>query len=567
MPSYCYFLVTDHYLLTINHYPLIIPMTSHPTLRRTSLKTAVAALLLTTGGLGACTKDLDRTPFYDLNTESVYRDPANYIRVLAKLYAGYNLSGQATTDAPDVFAGQGKDVGETSYLRSFWYMQELTTDEAVVAWNSGPLQQFNRTTWTSTNDLINNMYTRIFYEVTICNEFIRETSDDKLSGRGITGAAADAARLDRAEARFLRALAYYHALDMYGNVPFVTEADAPSKNLPKQIKRADLFAYVESELKAIEPLLSAAHKAPYGRADQGAAWTLLAKLYLNAEVYVGTARYTDCLTYCNKILGADYKLAPEYRLLFLADNNVTSASEIIFPLTSDGLYSQGYGGVTYIIHAQVGGDMVSKNFGINGGWYGNRTRKNLSQLFPSTTGSGDSRAMFFTAGQSLEIKDLTSFGDGYPTTKWKNVTSTGAAGSDPTGNFVDTDFPMFRLGDVYLMYAEAVLRGGTGGTQTQALAYVNALRDRAYGSTKGRITLADLTTPNFLLSERGRELYWEGSRRTDLVRFGQFTSASYLWPWKGGVAAGQAVSPNLNIFPIPSTDLVANPTLVQNPGY
>lgn len=526
---------------------------------------ALAVAILLTGGLASCTKDLDRTPFYDLNIESVYRDPANYIQVLAKLYAGFNLSG--VSGSPDVFAGQGKDEGETSYLRAYWYLQELTTDEAAVAWNSVPLQELNRTSWSSSNDLINNSYTRIFYEVTLCNEFIRETSDDKLGSRGITGPAADNARTYRAEARFLRALAYYHALDLYGNVPFVTEADEPSKNLPRQITRAELFAYIESELLAIEPALTAARQGPYARADQGAAQMLLAKLYLNAEVYTGTARYTDCLTYCNKILAAGYALAPEYRLLFLADNHKAAAAEIIFPITSDGRTSQTYGGTTYLIHAQIGGTMVGSNFGVNSGWAGNRTRKNLPQLFPDVRGTADRRAMFFTTGQSLEINDLTIFTDGYATTKWKNVTSTGAAGSDPSGTFVDTDFPLFRLGDVYLMYAEAVLRGGQGGTQVQALGYVNALRDRAYGNTNGRITAAQLTAPNFILNERGRELYWEASRRTDLIRFGRFTSPTYVWPWKGGVRAGQGVATTLDLFPLPATDLVANPTLVQNPGY
>jgi hypothetical protein len=540
-------------------------MNSHPFPRRGSLKLAAATLLLT-AGLAACTKDLDREPFYDLNTESVYKDPANYIRVLAKCYAGFNLSGQGTTGSPDVFAGAGKDEGETSYMRAYWSLQELPTDEAAVAWNSGPLQELNTMTWSSSNDLLNNNYTRIFYEVALCNEFIRESSDDKLGSRGIAGADAESARLYRNEARFLRALAYYHALDMYGNVPFVTEADAPSKNLPKQIKRADLFAYLETELKAIEPLLKPARQAPYGRADQGAVQALLAKLYLNAEVYTGTARYTDCLTYCTKILGEGYKLADNYQWLFLADNNVKAASEIIFPITSDGLVSQTYGGTTYLIHAAVGGSMVGGTYGVSSGWAGNRSRKTLPLLFTSAAGK-DNRAMFFQTGQNLEINDLTQFTDGYAVTKWKNVTSTGAAGNDPQGTFVDTDFPLLRLGDVYLMYAEAVLRGGQGGTQTQALDYVNALRDRAYGNQSGRITAADLTAPDFILSERGREMYWEGTRRTDLVRFGRFTTASYLWPWKGGVAAGKAVSTNLNLFPIPSTDIVANPTLTQNTGY
>ena len=540
-------------------------MKSHPILRRGGL-----ALALTVGLLTACNKDLDRTPFYDLNTDSVYRDPSNYIKVLAKCYAGFNLSGNS--GSPDVFAGQGKDEGETSYMRAYWYLQDLVTDEAAVAWNSGPLQELNTTSWTSSNDLINNSYTRIFYEVALCNEFIRETSDDKLSSRGITGTNADEARLQRAEARFLRALAYYHALDLYGNVPFVTEADAPSKALPKQTTRAALFGYVEDELKAIEPLLKPAHTSPYGRADQGAAWALLAKLYLNAEVYTGTARYTDCLTYCNKILSTpSYALAPEYRLLFLADNNKTAASEIIFPITSDGVASQVYGGTTYLVHAAVGGNMLASGFGVNSGWAGNRARKNLPLLFSTPTSGFDTRAMFFTNGQNLEINDLTLFTDGYGVTKWRNRTSTGGNGNDPQLIFVDTDFPLFRLGDVYLMYAEAVLRGGQGGTEAKALEYVNLLRDRAYnnptGGTDGHVSLAELKAPDFILQERGRELYWEASRRTDLVRFGKFTGGSYLWPWKGGVKAGQSVPAYRNLYPLPSADLVANPTLKQNQGY
>jgi starch-binding outer membrane protein, SusD/RagB family len=123
---------------------------------------------------------------------------------------------------------------------------------------------------------------------------------------------------------------------------------------------------------------------------------------------------------------------------------------------------------------------------------------------------------------------------------------------------------MFRLADVQLMYAEAVLRGGTGGTQAQALKYVNDLRQRAYKTTRPALTSIALDD---ILNERGRELFWESSRRTDLIRFKKFTTGSMLWQWKGGIKAGVAVSDNLNLFPIPAADVIANPNLKQNTGY
>lgn len=147
--------------------------------------------------------------------------------------------------------------------------------------------------------------------------------------------------------------------------------------------------------------------------------------------------------------------------------------------------------------------------------------------------------------------------------KFKNVDVNGNAGSDPTGDFPDTDFPMFRLADVYLMYAEAVLRGGQGGSVTQATDYINILRSRAYGNSNGNISTAQLTL-DFILDERARELYWEGHRRTDLIRFGKFTGGAYLWPWKGGIQQGTATESYKDLYPIPSTDLIANPTLNQN---
>jgi starch-binding outer membrane protein, SusD/RagB family len=406
------------------------------------------------------------------------------------------------------------------------------------------------------------MYYRIFYQITLCNEFIRETTDDKLASRGVSGDAN--VKAYRAEARFLRALSYWHALDMFGAVPFVTEKDLLGAFLPTQTTKAALFTYIETELKDIETLLAEPRTNEYGRADKAAAWTLLAKLYLNAEVYTGQAKNTECITYCNKVIGAGYTLEPKYENLFKIGND--ASKEVIFAVRFDGLRSKTWGGMTFLVHAGVGGTMKAADYGINGGWSGLRTTKGLVNLFnnaASKVDTFDNRAMFYTSGQSLEIDDVSEFAQGYAITKFKNVDVNGKAGSDPEGNFPDTDFPMFRLADVHLMYAEAVVRGGTGGTTAQALTYVNGLRTRAKSSV-GNLTA--LTLDN-ILDERGRELYWECHRRTDLIRFKKFTTAAYLWPLKGGAKTGAAVDAKFNIFPIPSSDVIANPNLVQNAGY
>jgi len=513
-----------------------------------SLAVVFLALMFT-----SCVKDLDVTP-KDPNivtSLTVYSTPAAYKEGLAKLYATFSVSGQQGPSGQADIAGI--DEGFGNYLRQYWNVQELPTDEAVMAWNDASIKDFHWQTWAPNDVFISAIYSRIMYTVALCNEYIRATANNT---------DADIKKY-HAEARFIRALAYSHAIDLFGNPPFVTEADAPGAFFPKQTTRAELFTYIETELKAIENDLGAP-RFEYGRADQGAAWTLLAQLYLNAKVYMGQDKNTECITYCNKVIGAGYTLATKYANNFTADNNLSA--EMIFPITCDGQHTQSYGGMTYLIHAEIGGSMSPAAFGVGGGWGGIRTTKALVNKFADNTGATDKRAMFWSAGQKLEISDIGQFTDGWAITKFSNLTSTGAAAPHAHPDFVDTDYPVFRLADVYLMYAEAVLRNGTGGSSSNALGYVNALRQRAYGNTSGNITAGQLTL-DFILDERARELYWEGHRRTDLIRYGKFTSASYLWPWKGKVADGAATQSYRDLYPIPSNDLGANPTLKQNTGY
>ena len=295
-----------------------------------------------------------------VNSGTVFDDTASYKQVLAKLYAGLAVTGQTgPAGQPDI---SGIDEGFGQYIRMYFYHQEFSTDEALISWNDQTIKDFHYQSWGSSDNFIAAMYYRLFFQVSACNQFIRETTPSKLDDRGVSGTLRTNIEKYRAESRFLRALSYYHALDLFGNVPFVTENDPVGLFFPPQIKRADLFAYIESELLDIENTLVPARQNEYGRADQGAAWMLLAKLYLNAEVYIGQPKYTECITYCTKIINAGYSLAPKYQNLFLADNNVNNP-EIIFPVNFDGAFTKTYGGTTFIIHAAIGGSMVPADFG------------------------------------------------------------------------------------------------------------------------------------------------------------------------------------------------------------
>ncbi|MEO0900396.1 MAG: RagB/SusD family nutrient uptake outer membrane protein [Bacteroidota bacterium] len=721
-------------------------------------------LLLVALFLTGCFNALNVAPLDpdEVTSAVVYENPDSYKQVLGKLYASLAVTGQ---QGP---AGQGDisglDEGFSSYLRLFWKLQELPTDEAVIGWNDGTIQNLSGQGWDASSEFVAAMYSRIFYTIAVANELLRESTDAKLDERGVdAGLRAEIATF-RAEARMVRALSYYHALDMFRSVPFVTEEDAVGSFFPNQISAAELFEFIETELKDIETLLAEPGSNEYGRVDKAAAWTLLARLYLNAEVYIGQNRASDCITYCSNVINSGYSLEPIYKNVFAADND--NAEGIIFPVTFDGKRTQTFGGTTFLVHASVGGSMSTAEAGIDFGWGGIRTTSALVDKFPAlggselvspnqgatytdlltvagsfqawtpesssgtniisvagdntyeayfnfpdantefklTDGTGwatnwgstanpgeiaenggniavadpgfyrlqvdltnltytltntqwgligdatpggwdndtdmtynaadnaweitveltagevkfranddwalnygdtgsdaileeggdniaipsaglytiklyldqpdhtysieqpkfDTRALFFTEGQNLEITDISQFTEGYAITKWRNITSTGAPGSDLT--FVDNDFPVFRLADAYLMYAEAVLRGGTGGDLGTALGYVNQVRERAFGNTAGNITESELTL-DFILDERAREFYWEGHRRTDLVRFGSLSNTTYLWPWKGGTAEGVSTDSKFDIFPIPSADLGANSNLTQNPGY
>ena len=521
--------------------------------------------LLLAVSLSSCTKDLNREPS-NTNTASIqYSTPAGYKQVLAKVYGSYSLVSSQGTGVSDVNIAGITDPGTTDFVRAWFNVQELMTDEDICAWNDAALQAFHNMNLVSTNVYVTAIYTRSLFQITVANEFIRESSDAAIAGRHITGADADNIRHYRAEARFLRAFQYWVLMDLFGNPAFVTENDPIGDYIPKQIQRADLFNYIESELKGADSNLVAPRQNEYGRADQAAGWALLARMYLNAEVYLGAGkgRYTDAITYAGKVLSAGYSLMPNYRNLFTSDNNLNNP-EIILPIAYDATNSQNFGGTTFLICSAHGTDPTDNaKFGIPaGGWLGNRSTSPLPSQFGDYSGAGDKRALFGTG--TLAINSVLDFTQGVEVQKYTNQTSTGTTPYSPNGVLVSTDFPLFRLAEMYLVYIEAVTRGGSGGDAATALTYFNTLRTRGYGNTNGNVTSFSLTD---ILNERQRELYWENFRRTDLIRYNQFTGSGYLWPWKGGVQAGASVDAHLNLLPLPAPEVNSNPNLKQNAGY
>ena len=522
--------------------------------RRVSMAIAAAVVGL---AAAACT-DLTVEPKSTVTESNVFNDPSSYRAFLARVYAGLAVSGQqGAAGQPDI---QGIDEGFSQYLRLYWEAQELPTDEAVIGWGDVGLPELNTQLWAATNTFANAMYYRIYFQVGMANEFLRQTTDEKLSSRGHNSATlrADVATY-RAEARFLRALSYWHGLDLFGNIPLVTEASPVGSTPPPQATRQEVYDYVVGELTEIIPDLPAPGSGTYGRATNLAAQMLLAKVYMNAAVYTGTPQYGAALAATQAVIAGPYSLDPTYQDMFLADNH--TSPEIIFAITQDGLRTQTWGGMTFLVHASCGGNMQASASGIDGCWWGLRLKP---EAFGRYSGTDSRDNFFFTdASQSVAVSSIGDWFAGIPSPKYRNVTSTGSPGSHPT--HVDNDFPMFRLADAYLMYAEAWRRGG-GGDSATAYGYVNAIRQRAYGDASGNVAPGALTLA-FLLDERGRELLWEGHRRVDLVRYGLFTGGTYLWAWKGGVQAGASTDGFRDLYPLPANELVANPNLTQNPGY
>ena len=517
-------------------------------------KTTVLLVLLAMGVSTSCISDLDVEPIDPSVTQTFEQDG-----VFAKIYATLALTGQ---EGP---AGRGDvdgiDEGTSAFVRLIWNLNELTTDEAICSWGDPGIPEMNFNRWSSSHDQITGVYGRFYFNVTLCNHFLEQTE-------GMTD---EKTVKQRAETRFMRALNYFYLMDFFGNVPFT---EVVATEAPKQISRADLFNYVEKELTECEADMYDPKQAPCYRADKAANWLLKSRLYLNAEVYTGTPKWSEAATYAKKVMDSAYKLNPEYTHLFMGDNsgsNVNKApQEIILPIAADGIKTRSWGSSLFLIASTRTSGMP--NWGSTEGWGGNRARATLVKKFfpdgnipanayvtPTTTGAADKRALFFVDpnDRTLEIQKVEIFKQGYSVMKYNNARADGASPGDT--QFPDMDVPFLRAAEAYLTFAEATLRAG--GSNDAALTAINALRTRANAPIFTTINL------DRILDEKAREFYFEGHRRTDLIRYGYYGGGDYNWDWKGGSPSGTKFSEIYNLFPIPSTDMNSNENLKQNTGY
>lgn len=547
---------------------------------------APAATLLLSWGLQSCVNDLHVEPI-----DPSQKTDIEAYQLFNKCYSAFatsgNNGGDDNVDIDDI------DGGTSSLFRQMWNSNELTTDEAICGWGDPGIPQFCYNTYDASHPMLKGYYYRLCASIAYCNLYLKDFLDDDATMS--------------AEVRFLRAMEYYLLSDAYGNVPFSTVISA---NKPEQRNRAQVMEWVESELLAIvgenpddngyilnDPAPKTSAQDGYGRVDKAAAWMLLSRLYLNWQVYTGTARWQDAKDYAEKVINSAYKLHTEgsskevngetweftaYQTLFMGDNDRNGSSEeAIFPILQDGMRTTAWGVSQYLIASTADADLHSCRYlpeavnGLSGqAWGGNRARPELVKCFINSNDipelacydmpilANDDRALFDSKGRTLDNEDVGIFTNGFAIGKFNNFTTDGSSTSDASGTFGDMDVYLMRVAEAYLNYAEAEVR--LHGVTQDAVDKINALRNRAHAK---RFTTSTLTLDE-ILNEWSREFYFEGRRRVDLIRFGKFGGNNdYNWTWKGGTKAGRQFDANRNVFAIPSDDLIANKNLQQNPGY
>lgn len=509
------------------------------------LTSAVLAIATT-----ACTDDLDQKPVIGTTSEQVYSSVEGYQSVLAKIYSSYTLIGaERGGGSADISSNQGQDM-----LRTLFNLQELPTDEAAYKYMSGDnLTDISYINWDENDVWVSDAYYRLYYIIALTNEFLRYCGDSAIAGFSATEQ--EEIRTYALEARFMRAYTYYNVLDLFGKGPYVDENSPMTGYIPEAYDGKQLYAFIKSEIDAVAEDLP--ENPAYARAGKSAAYALGARLAINGHVYTGESHAEEALDYCKKVMASGYSLESDYRKLFNADNDKRT-NEIIFAFATDNTSSATWGSTTYLIAGACpnDGDDVTGLYGVGTAWGNFSMRGEVTSLFSE----GDTRRLFLTEGREEFFTDgIETASQGYRPNKWTNLDDEGNQACI-TDIGVNTDFPVFRFSEIYLTAAEAVLRGAEGMTREEALRLVNEVRSRAFGSDSGNISDAQFNL-DFIIDELAREFYHELHRRTDLVRFGRFAGSDYNWQWKGGVLDGRGVDMRYNIFPVPATELAANPNL------
>lgn len=535
----------------------------------------ILATAVTTVLFAACTKDLNTLPLNptDTTSETAYTsEESSYLNGLARIYLQF-----VNCDLTDL---QLTDGGASELIRAYWSLNEVPTDAAKCAWNGDAwVAAINTNTWSDAdNDAAYAVYVRTMQGVSFVNEFLRQTTDSKLADRGCSDAVKASVAAMRAEARFIRAYLYWMAMDVFGSVPFTTEDSPFGAVNPVPATRQEVFQFIVEELTDLASDGSAmpAARSNYPRADKGSALGLLARVYLNAEVYSGTAMWNEAKATCERIFALGYDTASNYADIFRGDNgqNPDVLKEMLWAVDYNAEQTQSWGGTTLLTFACISETDAATyhSNGVNNGWGGMRTPYDYVQKYFGVTGQDygtgdytieDKRGQFFyIVGRTENISDLSKFDQGWACYKYNNVphdmTAEDFAATAATKGYSDIDYPMIRLGEIILIYAEACMHTNS---VASALPYLKKLTDRA--GVAAPVTV----NQDFLVAERARELMWEGHRRTDLIRYGLFTSDSFLWPWKGGTMLGQGFESYKTIFAIPRSELSSNPELKQNPGY
>ena len=551
-----------------------------------SLGMCAAALSLT-----SCVGDLDLTPNNPNLVPGNELTAADYANVLAKCYGGMAYSGQTGPNGDcDI---SGLDGGTSQYTRALFMMNEFTTDEVIWIHADLGIPDLVTNTWGKDNTMIYGTYSRLYSHIAVCNDFIRQakSSEDKDVRRMVL------------EARALRAMSYYWVIDIFGQGSFTLDTDELGAS-PVQKDRKFLYNWLDGELTDIETQFKeefANDDVQYGHVGLDGVQALHARLCLNAQVYTTNTvnGFDKCSQLCEEIiarhLGGGFNgsgLAEYYNYLFCASNDAympggsnKAENEILWGIPYQKDYTQAYGGSQFLIAASTANadgsnpadGQMDLRYGINNPWKCMHATEQFSAKFDAAP--EDLRFAEWLKEDNGFSKKNTKYGEfssGYAVVKYTNLIagefgmwseengSPYGAGPARLETWVDTDMPLIRLADVYLMYVESYIANGSG-TADKAVEYVNYVRERA-GVPSWDV--ADLTADN-ILDERCRELYWELTRRSDLVRHKKFSGNAYLWSYKGSQTSqsGTSFRSYMDIMPIPTNILGAQPDFKQNPNY